>query len=161
VGVDANVEGLMRLSRRAAAPPARGGLPNLLLGRLALEGAPGDLSGMADRLTVLLPWGSLLTAVAGGDPDGLAGLRGLCAPGATVEAVVSAADLDAPEALPERYAEAGLAVAVEEVGAAEVEALGTTWAKRLARSDPERRFWRLSGVATAPAPGRVTAAGPA
>ena len=36
------------------------------------------------------------------------------------------------------------------IGAAEAAALGTTWAKRLARSDPERRFWRLSGRAVAP-----------
>lgn len=98
---------------------------------------------------MLLPWGSLLRAVVTGDPDGLGRLRGLCSPGAEVEIVVGHGDLDgvSPEALTRRYAEAGLAVRARAIGAAEAEALGTTWAKRLARSDPERRFWRLGGVA--------------
>ena len=100
---------------------------------------------------MLLPWGSLLQAVAGAEPDGLARLRGLCAPGAEVEVVVSEGDLDgrAPEELRRRYAAADLEIAVRVAAAAEVAALGTTWAKRLARSDPERRFRRLSGVVTA------------
>jgi hypothetical protein len=145
VGVDANADNLRRASQRAA----RGGPTNLLLGRLALEAAPGALEGLASRLTVLLPWGSLLRAVAAGEPDGLARLRAICAPGAEVEIVVGEGDLDGlpPEALPARYAEAGLAVSAAPADAAEIAALGTTWAKRLARSDPARRFWRLSGVA--------------
>jgi 16S rRNA (adenine(1408)-N(1))-methyltransferase len=51
-------------------------MPNLLFGRLALEGAPGGLEGLAGRLSVLLPWGSLLRAAAGADPEGLRRLRG-------------------------------------------------------------------------------------
>jgi 16S rRNA (adenine(1408)-N(1))-methyltransferase len=127
------------------------------LGRLALERAPGALEGLADRVSVLLPWGSLLRAVAGADPEGLHRLRGLCAPGATVEVVVSEADLDGAslEALAQLYAEAGLAMAARPAGAGEVAALGTTWAKRLARSDPGRRFVRLAGTA-APAPAAAT-----
>jgi hypothetical protein len=148
VGVDANAANLRQVSRRAAAPPARGGLPNLRFGRLALERAPGALEGLAGRLTVLLPWGSLLAAVAAGERDGLARLRAICAPGAEVEIVVGEGDLDgfSPEALRARYADAGLELSVAPAAAAEVAALGTTWAKRLARSDPARRFWRLSGV---------------
>ena len=149
VGVDANADNLRPASRRAAAAPARGGLPNLRFGRLALEEAPGALAGLAGRLTVLLPWGSLLAAVASGDREGLGRLRALCAPGAEVEIVVGEGDLDGlpPDALQARYAAAGLAVSVAPATAAAVEALGTTWAKRLARSDPARRFWRLGGVA--------------
>jgi 16S rRNA (adenine(1408)-N(1))-methyltransferase len=149
VGVDANADNLRQASRRAAAAPARGGLPNLRFGRFALEAAPGALAGLAGRLTVLLPWGSLLRAVAAGEPDGLARLRAMCAPGAEVEIVVGEGDLDgfSPEALRARYADAGLAVSIAPAAAAEVVALGTTWAKRLACSDSTRRFWRLGGVA--------------
>ena len=149
VGIDANADNLRHASRRAAGPQARGGLPNVVFGRLALEGAPGALGGLADRVTVLLPWGSLLGAVAGAEPDGLARLRGLCAPGAAIEVVVSEGDLGgrSPEDLRAGYATAGLEVGIREGGTAEVAALGTTWAKRLARSDPGRRFRRLSGVA--------------
>jgi 16S rRNA (adenine(1408)-N(1))-methyltransferase len=123
----------------------------LLLGRLALEAAPGELRGLAERLTVLLPWGSLLRAVAAGEPDGLSRLRALCAPAAAVEIVFGESDLDgtAPDELPARYAATGFEIAARLAGAEEVAALGTTWAKRLARSDPARRFWRLSGAAAA------------
>src|SRR3954467_13039555 len=58
VGVDANADNLRAVSRRAAAAPARGGLPNLVLGRLAMERAPGALEGLGDRVSVMLPWGS-------------------------------------------------------------------------------------------------------
>ena len=64
---------------------------------------------------------------------------------------MSEADLGgaSPQALAERYAEAGLAVSARPAPAAEAAALGTTWAKRLARSDPGRRFVRLTGAAVA------------
>ena len=148
-GIDVNADNLRHASRRAAGLRARGGLPNLVYGRLALEEAPGTLEGLADRLTVLLPWGSLLGAVAGAEPDGLARLRGLCAPGAAIEVVVSEGDLGgrSPEDLRAGYATAGLEVGIREAGTAEVAALGTTWAKRLARSDPGRRFVRVTAQA--------------
>ena len=98
---------------------------------------------------MLLPWGSLLRAVAGDDEASLRRLRALCAPGTRVEIVVGDGDdgLPSPEGLPERYREAGFEVSAERLAAAEVADLGTTWAKRLALSDRERSFWRLSGVA--------------
>lgn len=97
---------------------------------------------------MLLPWGSLLRAVAGDDEASLRRLRGLCAPGTQVEIVVGDDGLPSPDGLPERYREAGFEVSAERLAAAEVADLGTTWAKRLARSDRERPFWRLSGVAS-------------
>ena len=77
MGVDAAAEALREPSRRALPKPARGGMANVRFGVLALERAPGELAGLADTLTVLLPWGSLLAAVAGGDAIRLAGLAGL------------------------------------------------------------------------------------
>ncbi len=141
IAIDANADNLRRASRR--------GGTNLVLGRLALERAPGALAGLAGRLTVLHPWGSLREAVAGRGAEGLGRLRGMCAPGATIEVVMGLDDLDGtrPGALAGPYAAAGFTVAVEGVGAAEVEALGTTWGRRLARSDPARRFWRVRGAA--------------
>jgi hypothetical protein len=123
-----------------------------VLGRLALERAPGALEGLGDRVSVLLPWGSLLRAVAAGEAGGLGRLRAVCGPGARVEVVFGEGDLAAPSvgALEAAYAEAGLEVTARLAGAAEVAALGTTWARRLARSDPGRRFWRLEGAALRP-----------
>jgi len=65
-GVDATAENLRDASRRAG--------ENAVFGRLALEEAPGELAGFADRLTVLFPWGSLLRALTGGDAAALARL---------------------------------------------------------------------------------------
>lgn len=98
---------------------------------------------------MLLPWGSLLRAVALGEGDGLRRLRALCAPRAELEIVVGdgEAGIESPDGLLERYREAGFDVSAERARAAEVADLGTTWAKRLARSDRGRSFWRLSGVA--------------
>jgi 16S rRNA (adenine(1408)-N(1))-methyltransferase len=165
IGVDANVDALRETSRRFAAKPTRGGLSNALLGRLALADAPGQLAGLADSLTVLLPWGSLLGAVAVPDRVSLGALCRLCKPGAQVRVLfgygprTDAAAIRA-HALPpldgaatlgafERaYLDAGLAVAARFVGRDEVRELPTTWAKRLAYSGHERRFVELRGRAS-------------
>jgi 16S rRNA (adenine(1408)-N(1))-methyltransferase len=162
LGVDANAAALREASRRFAAKPARGGLPNALLGRLALADAPGELAGLADQLTILLPWGSLLRAVAAPDAAALNGLHGLCKPGAELRvlfgygprsdgsairehALPPLEDPATPLALEHAYCDAGFAVAARLVAREEVRALPTTWAKRLAYSGHARRFVELRG----------------
>ena len=75
-------------SRRAARKPARGGAPNALFVRASAEALPAELGGLATAVTVLLPWASLLHAVAAPDPAVLAGLRGMCAAGASLVVVL-------------------------------------------------------------------------
>jgi 16S rRNA (adenine(1408)-N(1))-methyltransferase len=164
IGVDANVDALRESSRRFAAKPARGGLPNALLGRLALADAPGELVGLADSLTVLLPWGSLLRAVAVPDRDALRALRRICRPGAELRVVFgygpstdvaairahALPPLDDPETLgvhEDAYRDVGFVAKVRVVDTEAVRALPTTWAKRLAYSGHERRFVELTGNA--------------
>jgi 16S rRNA (adenine(1408)-N(1))-methyltransferase len=149
------------VSRRAAGKPSRGGLANVRFGRLALADAPGALAGLADELTVMLPWGSLLQAVALGTAE-LGHLRGLCQPGARLDVVfgygaaseraaIAALGLPAPEALSPialagRYRQVGLAVEVRPIALDDVAALPTTWARKLAFSGRDRRFWRVTGL---------------
>lgn len=160
IGLDGNADGLRKVSRRSKARPA-----NALFGRLAIEDAPGELAGLADYVTVLLPWGSLLPAVALPDPESLLRLRALRAlsrPNAHIRVVFgygTAADngaiaafglprLDDPDvapALARRYLEAGFAVAVRSMPRDEIRTLPTTWAKKLAFSGHDRRFIELTG----------------
>jgi 16S rRNA (adenine(1408)-N(1))-methyltransferase len=160
VGVDANADSLRLASQRAGAKPVRGGLANALFGQLALEDAPGELIGFADELTVLLPWGSLLRAVAC-DVPALTRLRALCRAHADVHVVFGYGSADAAAvsslALPAaddagfgrglegRYREAGFTVRARPLDVEAVRALPTTWAKKLAFSGKPRRFWELRG----------------
>ena len=149
--------------RKLGGKPARGGLPNALCCRLELADALGELAGLADRLTVLLPWGGLLAAVARPDIAGLSGLRRLCRDGAELRVVfgygpgVDAAairDLALPEltdatlaTLAGRYRNAGFVVSADRLPVDDVRALPTTWAKRLAFSGRDRVFVDVRGHA--------------
>ena len=137
VGVDAIADNLTDASRRASL--------NALFGRLALEDAPGDLAGLADSLTVLFPWGSLLRAVLSPDPSGLARLRKLCKPGADVRFVFEHSLAPAP--LEAAYREAALALIGRPLSVEEARALPTTWAKKLGYSGRPRQFRDFQGRA--------------
>ena len=164
IGVDANVDALRETSRRFVAKPARGGLSNALLARLALADAPGELVGLVDSLTVLLPWGSLLRAVAVPEDGALRALGRLCTPSAKLRVLFgygpktdgaairahALPSLDDPATLATlrgAYGDAGFAVKARAVDTGEVRELPTTWAKRLAYSGHERRFIELTGNA--------------
>ena len=113
---------------------------------------------MADSVSVLFPWGSLLRAVAGGDPAELANLRSVCTPGAEIE-VVTALDamadsgelarLGMAEFSFERMAAAWRAAGFEDVAVCELpadHAYQTTWWRKI-RQRSERRPMRLRAKA--------------
>lgn len=72
-------------SRRAAAKPARGGLENALFIAASLETLPPEFNGLANRLTVNFPWGSLLRAVAMPEPAALRRMAELAREGAVLD----------------------------------------------------------------------------
>lgn len=143
VGVDANAAGMMTASRRAAAKPSRGGLPNALFVVAAVEALPAELDGVADLVTVHFPWGSLLRGLLGANPATMTGLTRVLRPGGTLQLLVSSTDRDhsagvAPiqaatlRALAESYAAWGLAVTeLRPATVADVADAHSTWAKRL------------------------------
>jgi 16S rRNA (adenine(1408)-N(1))-methyltransferase len=162
IGVDASADGLREVSRRAARRPEKGGLPNARFGRLSLDDAPGALAGLADLVTVVLPWGSLLGAVAVPRADGLARLAAIGRPGAELCVVfgygpradaravleLGLPSLEAPgalAALETRYREAGLRATARRLALDELRELPSTWAKKLAFSGHERCFVEVKG----------------
>jgi len=82
LGIDPVAEAMETSSRVSSAK--RGGCPNAIFMRSSLEQLPGPLEGIADRLSVNYPWGSLLAAVARAERRAMAQLRATCKVGATV-----------------------------------------------------------------------------
>ena len=165
IASDTNASALLDTAWRAARKPARGGIPNLLCIAEPLNVLAAELGQVADRVTVILPWGGLLTAVATPDINSLQDLAGLCLPDATIEIVFSydssrdarenglfgvggpdAGTLDerhVTTTLPRIYQRAGLEIVIaEKIAQRELAAFETTWAKRLAFGRP-REVWRV------------------
>jgi 16S rRNA (adenine(1408)-N(1))-methyltransferase len=154
VGVDANAAGMATASRRAAAKPARGGLPNALFVVAAAEQLPGELDGVADLVTVHFPWGSLLRGLLGADPATMTGLTRMLHPDGTLQLLLSSTVRDhsvgvAPiqaatlHALAESYAALGLTVTeARPATVADVAAAHSTWGKRLG-AGTRRPAWLL------------------
>jgi 16S rRNA (adenine(1408)-N(1))-methyltransferase len=158
VGVDANAEAMRRTAARAAAKPARGGLPNVLFGWAAVEQLPAELTAI-DEVHVLMPWGSLLRALVAPDKTVLAGIAAACAPAARflvtlnlhawrppVPEVGDTAE-PTPESAPGLLAAAGWQVEtadyLDDAGVAE---LGTSWTKRLGSSRDALAVLALRGT---------------
>ncbi len=162
LGLDANAAAMAAASRRAAAPARRGGLANVAFVLGSAERPPAELAGLADLVTVILPWGSLLRGVLGRDDAVAAGLATLLGPTGTLEAIFTMSATDAAvtgsdagagpdvEAIRATFGRAGLEVAsVRPATPDELLASGSTWAKRLGlrgtgNATPDRRAWRLT-----------------
>ena len=160
VGIDASAAGLRELSNRAA----RAGLANLLYVRAAVEALPPELIGVADRVTVILPWGSLLAAVAAPRVPLLRQVRALCQPAATLAVVLGIDPVrDQAEArrlglpsltddhlrgpLVEGYAAAGFRVrSLRPLSADQLRRWPSSWAGRLAQGR-DRAVFEIEGRA--------------
>ena len=142
-------------SLRAVRPTGRGGLPNALFVVAAAERPPAELSAIAAEVTILFPWGSLLRGALALDDacDAAAGIAGLVAPAGLARVLVSIDPRDRlsvpvlgaahSDALAARWARHGLTLtALEPARSAEIDASGSSWARRLA-AGRERRVWRL------------------
>ena len=164
VGIDAIDEPMGEIAAKAARKPAKGGRPNLLLVRAAIEALPAELQGVADEVSVQLPWGSLLEGIVLARDDVLAGLAALCRPGARVTVTLNGEIwLDStparyehlPVPTPEYVADV-VAAGMERVGirigvaryssAAEAKELRTTWARRLGHGRAHPSFVQFEGV---------------
>jgi hypothetical protein len=142
IGIDSNCENLSEISRKALQKPAKGGLENILFGQLALEQAPGELIGIADSLSVILPWGTLLKAVALPDSLYLKNLAALCKPKAVITILFGYGSADQKMVA---TLDAGFAVKTKTVPLKTIQELPSRWAKKLAFSGKERVFVKVEG----------------
>ena len=121
----------------------------------AANDLPGDLAGIADEVTVVLPWGSLLQVVLLADPVFLGKVSAVLKPAGRLELLVSVAESDVgagkidfdeakARALAAEYSKLGLKPdEIRLADESDVERLGSSWGRRLAI--PRRRqAWILS-----------------
>jgi 16S rRNA (adenine(1408)-N(1))-methyltransferase len=143
VGIDPVAGVMADASGRAAAPARKGGLPNAVFVVASAEALPGALAGVADRVTVNLPWGSLLRGALALDGRAAAGVASLVAPGGAVEMLLAPAprdrladDLSVESrlggSLAADWATLGLELCeARRATPADIAAARTTWARRL------------------------------
>jgi 16S rRNA (adenine(1408)-N(1))-methyltransferase len=156
VGVDPVASAMAESSLRAARPVTRGGRPNALFVVAAAEALPPELCGVADRVTVNLPWGSLLRGALALDEPAARGIARLVRPGGIAELLLApnardglAADVDVAgriaEGLAVDWRTLGMVlVEAREAAPADLASIRTSWARRLQLGTrPDRRVWRL------------------
>ena len=156
LGIDPVAAAMAEASRRAAMPPRRGGLSNALFVVASAEALPAEVCGVADLVTVNLPWGSLLRGALALDRDAASGIAGLVRPSGRVELLLApserdrlAAEVDVETRLAGSFADdwLGYGLTMLEARPASADDLAgtrTTWARRLdlgRRAD--RAAWRL------------------
>jgi len=157
LGIDADARAMAEASRRAARRE-----PDLEARRAwfvaaGVERMPPELSGLADRVTVRFPWGSLLRGALGLDAEVTAAIARLVAPGGRLELTLSVVgrdaavtglegdlDRDAREGMTAAFAAHGLRlVDIRPVTPDDLAELHSTWARRL-RAGTDRPAWRAT-----------------
>ena len=144
VGVDACRDNLRKTSRKAPSNALY-----VIANALAL---PRELGGMASKVTINFPWGSLLLGLLDGEPMLLEGLRAISRPGAALEIRLNAGALTEAgytlesggarirQALHDCGFDVGDPVRLD---ARELRQCHTSWAKRLAYGrDPRAVYLR-------------------
>lgn len=152
VGIDPVAEAMAELAGRARRK--RGQQPNLLYVVGSAELPPLELTGRADELHIILPWGSLMRGLILGESGVLTGIATFCRPGASITALLNTRIYaepvplearDLPELTPKyvrRDLEPHLAAAGLELSHAgqlppeRLLELPSTWAKRLSHRNP-------------------------
>jgi 16S rRNA (adenine(1408)-N(1))-methyltransferase len=163
IGIDPNRRPLEKISEKIYRRPAKGGLTNVLYVQAAAEALPAELDGVASKVQIEFPWGSLLRGVAGGDKVILSNLRRLCLPNALLEVTIAIdPDRDRSEwarlelatftidhvlsVLVPKYCEAGFKIVrAQQIGSDELAQRHSSWARRLHRS-PTREFFKIDAV---------------
>ena len=167
IGVDANAKPLEKLSMKATRKPAKGGLPNAMFVQAAAEDLPEEFAGIPTDIFVNFPWGSLLRAVAVGEPKVLKSFRNILTPGGSLTVTIGV-DPTRDQAeltrlgLPTLYAgyidsdlraaygSAGFEmIDVRELLMPEWSKIGTSWARKLG-GNQDRKVFRLRFVRSKP-----------
>lgn len=149
IGVDAERSNLEEYSARAIRKPHKGGAANLIYTIANAENMPDELSGLADLIWIVLPWGSLLKGFALAQENLLNNIVKIAAPGALLKAVLTyelryeAMEIEklglpglspgyVDEFLAPRFRQWGISIGEKKfLTNRELKNIASTWAKRL------------------------------
>jgi 16S rRNA (adenine(1408)-N(1))-methyltransferase len=152
LGVDASATAMAESSRRA---DRRGPSNAIFLAAGAEALIHTVLAGRAHLVTVTFPWGSLLRGVLGLDAAALAGIAALVAAGGRFDVLASVRPSDGIDGIAvldascepdirQAWAAAGLdLLSMRPATTEEVDASGSSWARRLDATRAARPVWRL------------------
>jgi len=167
IGVDSAAGNMMEYSSKALKKPGKGGLANILYVAASAENLPPQMQGIAGKIFIILPWGSLLEGIVKGERDILSSIRSIAAPEASLEMFFTYSHLiesgemdrrDLPElsldyienTLASSFMEFGIRILDKEIisneGLREYE---TQWAKRLGFGR-SRAVYHVTGVIISP-----------
>lgn len=165
IGLDPVKDNMAEIASKLIRKPEKGGLSNVLLVLATAEAMPEELKSIADCVTVLFPWGSLLEGIIKPNVKMLEAICGIAKSGAQFEFITTYSDsceattIDRRE-LPELSLEyfngeyrgtlskSGFEIVqIELLGNDYVKGFDSKWAKRLAFGR-KRDFYRITGTIT-------------
>jgi 16S rRNA (adenine(1408)-N(1))-methyltransferase len=170
IGIDSNHFNLERISEKICRKPSKGGAPNALFVQASIEDLPLELEGLAQRVQIQFPWGSLLKALVLGEIQTLVKLRKICREEAQLSMIMSLDPLrDRSEierlklpALTLEYITSALIPCYEKAGFEIVESgllpaemyldLKSTWGKRLRRMEQQPIYFLGRAAKQGPTP---------
>lgn len=143
-------------SRRAAPSGRHAGVPNAVFVVSGVDRLPSELSGLAARVSVRFPWGSLLRGALGLEPGMTAAIGRLVAPGGELAIMVSLLERDVVESreagpfgardiarIEAAFRREGIRLEdVHEMTPPELAATPSSWARRL-RAGTDRPAWSV------------------
>ncbi|MBU0975588.1 MAG: methyltransferase domain-containing protein [Patescibacteria group bacterium] len=153
IGVDSSTKPLADVSRRIYRKPQKGGLPNVLFIRSAVEYLPEDLTAVANQVFVNFPWGSLLAGIVNVDERIWENIKRICKKGANIDIVfgydglkdkTEVDRLNLPQLsknyiyniLPKKLFEMGMdTVRIQKLYSSLLKTYPSSWAKKLGFSD--------------------------
>lgn len=164
IGLDPLAKSMRGMAVRASKKPSRGGVSNVIFVQASIEDIPGsELRGVADEVSVILPWGRLLEGILYDDVSVRDGLVALGHPGTRYTVVLNCEIWvertpqeyeDLPEPTPEyvesviapRFSAVGLELdEVSYMSRQEIDGIRSSWARRLAHGKAEPRFLLVRG----------------
>lgn len=154
IGIDPAHKPLEKISLQLDKKFEKGGVKNAFFVLANVEDLPHELDGLVNQVFINFPWGSLLKAIVLVDEKIWQNIKRICQPGGIIDLIFSyhPKDSDLPE-IDLDYIKNNMLPKLEGFGfekqelrqleASELKDYPSSWAKKLAHGDLDRRYYYL------------------